>query len=178
MRTTKHWSLASLIIGAFATVISARADLDLNLAWNPNPEPDIDYYRVYVGTASRQYTQSYSTAQPFFAIPPLPDGAKYYFAVTAVNSAGLESDYSDEISTSGESDSGSIGTTITPTISSTSFRLTVSASPGISVTFESSTNLVDWQLHSSVLANAQGLATLIQSRSSLVPGRFFRVRPQ
>ncbi len=56
-------------------------------------------YRLYIGTGSRSYTQSVEVLAPSTAAttPSLIDGEHYYFAVTAVNSGGLESGYSSEI---------------------------------------------------------------------------------
>jgi hypothetical protein len=71
------------------------------LAWNASPGA-VAGYRVYYGTAPRTYMQpvgsgTYST-RTGASIPGLTPGATYYFAVTAVDSAGSESAYSDEVS--------------------------------------------------------------------------------
>jgi hypothetical protein len=128
-------------------------------------------YRVYVGTSSRQYTEVYTTTSPSVRISDLPQGS-YYFAVTAVNSAGLESDFSQEISNTGVPS----GPMVTLALTTTSVRMTVQTAPGSPVTFDSSTNLVDWQFFVSRTANASGIATLNEARSTAGPKRFFRVR--
>src|SRR5688572_845980 len=66
--------------------------------WNPNPESDLAGYRLYYGEQSRRYTMV--TALPATTqatIPGLVIGRKYYFALTAVNTAGIESDFSNEL---------------------------------------------------------------------------------
>jgi fibronectin type 3 domain-containing protein len=171
MKTVKVW----FIVGLFGVVVqalnlSAQA-VSFSLHWNPSSEPNVVQYKVYVGTSSHQYEHAYDVVGNSTLISDLPPGLTYYFAVTAVNNAGLESSFSEEVSSA-----GGTGTTLNSTISSSSLRLTVNVDPGSSVVFESSNNLVNWQLHSTVNANSQGTATLNQPRSTLGSLRFFRVR--
>ena len=56
---------------------------------------------MYYGTASRTYNQAlgggtYVTGTSLVT-PALPTGYTYYFAVTAIDSAGTESLYSNEV---------------------------------------------------------------------------------
>jgi len=74
----------------------------VTLAWDANTEPDLAGYKVYWGRSSRHYDNSpvptvAPSANPTFTTPTLPNGT-WYFAVTAYNTAGLESDYSNEVS--------------------------------------------------------------------------------
>ena len=75
-----------------------RASQSVNLAWNPNPEPDIAGYLVHYGTGSRNYTQTQEAATPSATVTGLTEGVAYYFAATAYNDQGVESDYSNEVS--------------------------------------------------------------------------------
>ena len=57
-------------------------------------------YRIYYGTASQQYTATISVSNPgltTYVIDALDIGTTYYFAVTAVTPAGVESAFSPEI---------------------------------------------------------------------------------
>lgn len=75
----------------------ARA-AEVTLAWDPNPESDVVGYRVYQGTESRVYSQVHATDRTTsLTVTELAEGMTYYFAVTALNSSGLESDYSNEV---------------------------------------------------------------------------------
>jgi len=71
----------------------------VNVAWDASPDSGIAGYNVYFGTASRSYQNQVAVGTNLAAaVSGLADGTKYYFAVTALNAAGLESDYSTEIS--------------------------------------------------------------------------------
>lgn len=71
------------------------------LSWNPNAESDVAGYRIYYGTAPGTYEQSKGqgvpASEPSYTVTGLVSGARYYFAVTAFDSAGNESDYSPEV---------------------------------------------------------------------------------
>jgi hypothetical protein len=69
------------------------------LAWDANVEPDIAGYRLYYGTVSGEYTEMVDVGTSTTAsLPSLPVGATYFFAVTAYNADGLESQFSNEAS--------------------------------------------------------------------------------
>lgn len=71
---------------------------DLGLSWNANPETDIANYRLSYGTSPGQYTQVRDVGRETRAlVTNLEAGRTYYFAVAAVNYAGMESDLSDEL---------------------------------------------------------------------------------
>jgi hypothetical protein len=67
------------------------------LEWDPNPEPNVIGYRVYVGTSQRLYDQVFDVGlSTTFIIDNLP-GLTTFFAVSAYDSDGLESDLSEEV---------------------------------------------------------------------------------
>lgn len=72
---------------------SARAEITLKLAWDPNPETDVVGYRVGWTTDPEQL-QSHLDAGPSttVAIPGLSADTLYHFTVMAVNAAGLVSE--------------------------------------------------------------------------------------
>jgi hypothetical protein len=76
----------------------------LDLAWDPvtrDAEGDPEQpstYRLYIGTRSRQYTDVRNVgATTQFQVHGLSAGVRYYIAVTAIDRAGNESGYSNEI---------------------------------------------------------------------------------
>ncbi len=75
-----------------------RADQSVTIAWDPNPEPDVRAYIIYYGNASRDYPYHTNVGNVTTAtVYGLKEGVTWYFAITSTNAAGLESDYSNEI---------------------------------------------------------------------------------
>lgn len=69
------------------------------LAWDPNSEPDLAGYKLYYGTSSGSYQQSINVGNlTQYSLSNLQDGVTYYFAVTAYDTEGNESGYSNEVS--------------------------------------------------------------------------------
>ena len=71
----------------------------ITLAWDPNTEPDLAGYKIYYGTSSRQYTVTVDVGNVTrYTIRDLDESRVYYLAVTAYDTAGNESELSDEVS--------------------------------------------------------------------------------
>jgi len=90
-----------IIILVFAAILlsgmPARA-AEITLAWDPNVEPDLSGYKVYSGTASRNYSGTVDVGNwTSCVMGGLEPGRTYYFAAKAYNAAGSESDYSAEV---------------------------------------------------------------------------------
>ena len=81
----------------FACTI-AKAVSSVSLEWSPNIDPSVAGYNVYYGGESRNYTNTITVEGNFASanIGGLVEGKTYYFAVTAYDVFGDESDYSDE----------------------------------------------------------------------------------
>lgn len=80
----------------------------VSFAWKKNPEPDVVKYRIYCSLISGLYAEGYdenaavvidqySENKTTATIEGLTPGLRYYFVITAVNSAGLESGFSNEL---------------------------------------------------------------------------------
>jgi len=68
------------------------------IVWNNNKEPDVAGYKVYYGKISRTYNNCVDVGKTTeYKIPALPEDDVFYFAVTAYDSAGNESAYSNEV---------------------------------------------------------------------------------
>ena len=97
-----------MVLSRFLTVVFTAAVLSIpslsdasqsvSLAWDANSEQDLAGYRVYYGTGSGNYTQTLEAAAPSSTVTGLTEGVVYYFAVTAYNTEGAESGYSNEVS--------------------------------------------------------------------------------
>ena len=72
------------------------------LSWNPNTESDLAGYKVYFGTVSSTYTQSVDVgltstpATPQYILNNLVEGNTYFFTITAYDTSGNQSGYSNE----------------------------------------------------------------------------------
>jgi hypothetical protein len=69
---------------------------DVRLAWSPNPEPNIAGYIVYYGRASNNYSRLVTVTKTR-AMIGVRGSRTVYFAVTAFDTNGLESDLSEEV---------------------------------------------------------------------------------
>src|SRR5207249_1355262 len=71
----------------------------VTLAWDPNIDPDLAGYKLYYGTSSGSYQFSVDVGnRTSYSLAGLLEGQIYYFAVTAYNSSGIESAFSNEVS--------------------------------------------------------------------------------
>jgi len=80
-------------------VASAQSQSSVTLAWDPSPDGAIVGYRLYEGAATRTYTNVIAAGNATNAsVSSLVSGVTYFFAVTAYDTNGLESDFSAEVS--------------------------------------------------------------------------------
>ena len=96
-------SLAGLIGLALALLLilfsSSACAVQITLAWDSNDEPDVAGYIVYYGMQSRYYDYDVDVGNyNSVTISGLVEDVMYYFAVTAYDNEGNESDFSEEIS--------------------------------------------------------------------------------
>ena len=86
---------------AVGICLLASPAVSTTLAWDPNPiEEQVTQYNVHWGAASGAYTNTVpvvSGTEYTFADGTFLPGSLTYLAVTAENSAGLVSDYSNEV---------------------------------------------------------------------------------
>jgi len=89
-------SASLLLLALFPAHLAASA---LTLAWSPSPEPDLGGYKIYYGTQSRNYDFLVDVWNAtYFTVSGLAPETRYYFALTAYDIWGNESDFSDEVS--------------------------------------------------------------------------------
>jgi hypothetical protein len=89
----------------FATTPDTYA-AEVTLAWDANPEPSVQGYRVYYGKASGVYTGVFDAGnRTDCVITGLEPAVTYYFACTAYSATGDESNFSGEIIYTSNSDS-------------------------------------------------------------------------
>jgi hypothetical protein len=79
-------------------VAALGADAEsVTVSWNANPETNLVGYRVYAGTNSRAYHVCVPVGMVTSLVVQLPHGGRWYFCVSATNSAGLEGAKSAEV---------------------------------------------------------------------------------
>jgi len=93
------------VISLYASVLFAYGNT-VTLSWVPPvtdingaPLTDIGGYKLYYGSSSRNYTHVINVGRDTtYEVNNLTEGLIYYFAVTAYDTAGNESNYSHEVS--------------------------------------------------------------------------------
>ena len=99
VRRSKRAACLLLLAGAsLLAVSSSSAAQTVSLTWSPSPDQNVAGYNVYYGVASRVYTNKMDVGSVTNAtVTGLIEGVTYYFAATAYNILGVESDYSEEV---------------------------------------------------------------------------------
>lgn len=82
------------------TTTGSTGSQNFLLTWDANPEPDIQGYKVFYGTASRNYTTNIDVGNvTSYTVTGLPSGQTYYFAIKAMDTTGNLSVFSNEVNT-------------------------------------------------------------------------------
>lgn len=77
---------------------SLQSDAQVTLSWNHNQEPDVLGYRLHYGVLPGQYEFiAEADGDTCYTVNNL-ENMTYYFVVTCYDTAGNESDYSEEVS--------------------------------------------------------------------------------
>lgn len=87
--------LIAFCLNAFAAPVQT---ISVTALWDANAETDIAGYKLYQGGSSRAYTNVVDVGNVTgHTISNLALAGTYYFAVTAYNTSGIESDFSAEV---------------------------------------------------------------------------------
>lgn len=87
-----------VILAIFSSGLARAIAADVSLAWDASISTNIAGYKVYVGTGSRTYGAPRVIGnQTTYTVTGLGPGV-YFFAVTAFDASGNESDFSNEVS--------------------------------------------------------------------------------
>jgi hypothetical protein len=85
-----------IALALLAGLAGAQA-ASVSLEWSPSSDTNVTGYNIYYGTSSGDYSNEVAIGNTLTTtISNLTCGATYYFAATAVDSAGDESDFSNE----------------------------------------------------------------------------------
>src|SRR5436190_1716314 len=89
---------AAMVFATLLALVSTATAGTISFAWDPNPEPAVMGYVVYVGTAAGTYTASYDVGNATtFALTTAVPGTTYHIAVRAYGSGTSVSPLSGEI---------------------------------------------------------------------------------
>ena len=81
------------------TPFTAFATGSVALAWNPSISTNVAGYKIYYGVASGVYNNTIPVGNSTnVTVTGLVEGTTYYFAATAVDALGVESQFSNETS--------------------------------------------------------------------------------
>jgi len=82
----------------FCFNVSAQIIGDVTLAWDANTEPDLAGYKIYYGVQTRDYPVSIDVGNVTeYTIQGQDVYTVYYYAATAYDTDGNESDFSNEV---------------------------------------------------------------------------------
>ena len=171
-------AVAGLLLG-FALLHSPASALAVvpstgmtGLAWDSSPSSGVAGYRVYLGTASGNYTSSVEAGTATTTtIPNLLSGTTYFFAVKAYNASGVESAFSNEISFV----PGVATLQLTVTASGQPF-LTVKGLAGHTYEVQATRDLRTWSVLGNVTAGSNGIVTYADNPAVVGLKRFYRTR--
>ena len=93
----RYFSACLVTVMLFCSISQAGAT-DVSLAWDPSTSPNISGYKLYIGNAPRTYNDSITLGnQTTYTVTGLDSGT-WYFTVTALDTNGNESNFSNEVS--------------------------------------------------------------------------------
>jgi len=143
----------------------AMAGESVKLSWNANTENDVVGYRIYYRTSPGNYSKVVNAGKvTTSSVEDLQDGATYYFVITAYDTAGNESGYSEEVS-------ATILDTTPPLISAVAAKnLTTSGATITWTTDEPSDSQVDYGINTSYGANSPLNSQMVTSHSVTLTG--------
>jgi len=142
------------------------------LGWDPSPDPAVSGYRVYYGTASGNYSSSILAGNmTTVTVTGLAAGVTYFFVVTAIDTNGVESAYSGEISfVPGQL---AVGLSAAP---NHQFVLAVYGLVSHGYEIQATSDLKTWSVIGNALTDATGATTFTDTDAALFAERFYRTR--
>lgn len=165
---------AVAIIGFAVFECESAENVSITLAWDESPSPGVVAYRVYIGSAPGSYFRSVEVTNGVSAtVSGLRPGVMYYFAATALDVTGLESEFSEEISYRPAAPSGaSLSARMEP---GSTFVISGSGAPGEAYRLETSSDLVEWSPLVTLVVSGSGLFSYRDETAPGVPMRFYRL---
>lgn len=144
----------------------------VTLGWDGSPSADVAGYRVHFGSVSGDYPSHIDVGgATSITVPGLASGVIYFFAVTAYNSDGVESGFSNEVRFLPGLHSSRIGVLATGEV-----VLKMNGIIGHSYDIEATEDLTKWTKIASVTVGDGGLVEFQDPNAANFPKRFYRTR--
>ena len=160
------------------TMLGSARGAAVTFGWTANTDP-VAGYKIHYGPASRAYNQIFDARNATSGtVSNLLAGNRYYFALTAYNSQGLESDYSAELTYFVPTNTGPSGP-FRLTIGLTPSRqrvLTLTGPTNRNYSIETGTNLTTWVNLGTVSVGTSGSASLVDTNPPVQTRRYYRAR--
>ena len=151
---------------------SAQAGQSLTLSWNENPDSDVGGYKIYYGGESHLYTNVVDIGLVTRATTTnLAEGVTYYFAVTAYNRSGVESDFSDEFSYLVPIAVNEVRMSVA---AGGQVTLSVTGPAGSTYDIQATEDLKTWALIGTGITGVEGLFDFRDTNAALFSKRFYR----
>lgn len=142
----------------------------VTVAWDRNPSPAVTGYRVHYGVTSGNYSSSVAVGDVTTnTFPGLASGTAYFFAVTALDTNGLESAFSNEITVMPGQPTLQIIIT-----ANREADLTVTGEIGHTYDIQATRNFTAWTVIGTVTLGPGGSATFTDTNAANLPKRFYR----
>lgn len=147
------------------------------LQWNSTGEPQVAGYKAYIGMESRNYVRILDTMQQtHVTLTGLDAGTTYYFAATAYDATGLESDFSDEVRYTPPVDGdSSVMLPFSFENTGNGIVLRMVGEPGQRCWIVASADLKTWQQIRSFTFSDNSSVEISDPSSAGIPMRFYRV---
>jgi hypothetical protein len=149
----------------------------VTLAWNPSLDTNVAGYNVYYGVACHAYTNMVNVGKATnVTITGLVEGTTYYFAATAYNTLGLESDWSNEASCAPGTIPGAPAKLQIRVAPTRQVILTVTGQVGSTYNIQALPDFTAWTVIGSVTVPAGGSLDFTDTNAASFPKRFYRTR--
>ncbi len=163
------WLIA---LGTFLLNAPAFGTSQVTLAWDASVST-VSGYRLYYGVSSRDYTNVTDVGSATTTtVSNLVSSTTYFFAVTAYDLVGLESDFSTELSYTVPTPSPILQLASR----NQSVVLTANGQPGSAWNLLTTTNLLAWQQLTNLILDAGGAFQFSVPASTDESARFFRLQ--
>lgn len=149
-----------------------QAAQSVTLAWDSSPDPTVVGYNIYSGVASGTYTNRVDAGNATTGnISNLVEGTTYFFAVTAYDASGLESDFSNEISFTVPE---ALPTLEIHGVTGGQFVFSVTGPVGTTYDIEATEKFTNWIMIGTVTLGAGGSVDFTDTNAANFPKRFYR----